>query len=87
MIDLKFLKRIIKNLKDCEDVPCENTNESVIDDAFQRVLLRNWGSNIEEHGILYVNNTCEALQKQIELCGKRDIMFRLERKELISKVV
>lgn len=52
MLYLDIFKRIIKYLKDSEEVSCKSTKENIKDDGFKRVLMRDGGRNKKGHGIL-----------------------------------
>lgn len=67
--DMEIFKRIIRNLKDCEQFSCKRTKENMKDYGFQRVLVRGRGERNEGHGTLHVKKICQVLQRQIELCG------------------
>lgn len=86
-IDLDIFRRVIKNLKDCEEISRESTKESIEDDGFQRVLVRDGEGSTEGHGTLNMKNVCKVLQTQLELCGKKDITIHSERLECISEIM
>lgn len=84
--DLNIFKHVIKNRRDGEDVSRKTMKESFKDAKFQRELVRGRGRHNKPNGCLYEENVCKVLQRQVELCGKEDIVFQLDRKECISKV-
>lgn len=51
------------------------------DDGFDREQVRGGSAENDGHGILYVKGMTEVLRKQVQLCSKDDIMFRLERRD------
>lgn len=79
-------KRIIENLKDCDEVFRNGTKDVLKCHGFQKVLVRNREGNIEGHGTLYVKYFCEVLQRQIQSGGKEDTMFCSERRECTAEV-
>lgn len=78
---------IFKNLKDCEELSCENTKENEKADRFRRVPVICGRENNKDHGTLYMKNVCETLQAQVQLCEKDNIMFHPDREKRISAVI
>lgn len=61
--DWDSLKRIMKNLKEYEEVFCKSTKESTKDDVFQTVLVKQGVGSNEVYGTLYVKNIRKIFQK------------------------
>lgn len=65
----------------------KSTKESIKYDGFQRVLERYGKRNNESYRPLDVKSICKVFQGPVEIRGKENIMFNLEQKKLLSKIV
>lgn len=86
-MDVHIFGGTVKNLKDCEVLPCKGTKECIKGVSFRTVLMTDGRGNNDGHGTLYMKRFYELLQGQVKLCRREDIMLHLDRKERIFKVI
>lgn len=85
--DLSTFKKILKYLKDCEEVSTDSKKESINDHGFQTGLMKDGEVKNKDRSTFYVKHGSEVLQEPVELLGKEDIKFHTESKERMSEVI
>lgn len=79
-------EQFIKRLVNFGEVLTTEGKKTITKSGFQRSLLRGRSTN-NGHGILNVNNLTVMLQKHIELCAKKNMVFCSERNDEFSTVI
>lgn len=74
----EILKRYMEFFANCQDITNINTWKLMKEDECHSVLVKDCNAKNGVRGIQYVKDVTEVPRKQVKLCEKDYIVFRLE---------
>lgn len=83
--EMIIFMQYIKGLADRKNVTARNTKELLRDDELRKILMRGTTATKEDCSRPYLRDVTVQLRKQVEISGKDDIIFRMDRQNSLSR--